>query len=195
MCQNQNGGRDLPHPTRDAPQAPRAGPGAARGHIRQGIYAGNGGRRGERPPAATRGHLPLPLSAGAHSRLHERLVQNLIENAIRYNVPEGGWVHVSSGTTADGSARIQLSHTGPVVPAYQVSTLFEPFRRLGHVRVGSSGAGLGLSIVRAVARAHGGDVRAEARDGGGLTVTATLPPAWSLFTPPSAADASPSCRR
>lgn len=109
--------------------------------------------------------------------LLERLVQNLVENAIRYNVPEGGWVHVSSSTAFDGSARIQVSNTGPVVPQYQISSLFEPFRRLGTERVRSSGAGLGLSIVRAVARAHGGDVRAEPRNGGGLIVTATLPPA------------------
>ncbi|MFE2326171.1 sensor histidine kinase [Streptomyces sp. NPDC059385] len=70
-----------------------------------------------------------------------------------------------------------MANTGPIVPPYQVPGLFEPFRRLGHERIGASGAGLGLSIVRAVARAHGGDVRAQAREGGGLTVTATLPPA------------------
>ena len=64
-----------------------------------------------------------------------------------------------------------VSNSGPVVRRYEVPTLFEPFRRLGTERLasGSHGAGPGLSIVRAVAgaRAHGGDVHAEPREGGG----------------------------
>jgi signal transduction histidine kinase len=108
--------------------------------------------------------------------LLERLVHNLVENGVRYNVPQGGWVRVGSGTGPDGTVRVTVTNTGPVVPRYEVPTLFEPFRRLGTDRLaGSPGAGLGLSIVRAVARAHGGEVRAEPRDGGGLTVTVTLP--------------------
>jgi signal transduction histidine kinase len=72
---------------------------------------------------------------------------------------------------------LQVRNTGPVVPHYEVPSLFEPFRRLGTDRLAatSPGAGLGLSIVRAVARAHGGDVGAEPRDSGGLVVTVTLP--------------------
>jgi signal transduction histidine kinase len=61
------------------------------------------------------------------------------------------------------------------VPRYEIPGLFEPFRRLGTDRVAGPGAGLGLSIVRAVARAHGGDVQAEPRGDGGLRVTVTLP--------------------
>jgi len=62
-----------------------------------------------------------------------------------------------------------------VVPAYEIPRLFEPFRRLSD-RVGSNrGAGLGLSIVRSVAHAHGGAVKATPRDGGGLIVEVTLP--------------------
>ncbi|WP_184785690.1 sensor histidine kinase [Phytomonospora endophytica] len=108
--------------------------------------------------------------------LLERLVQNLVENGVRYNV-DGGWVRVASRTAPDGSAVVEVSNTGPVVPRYEVGSLFEPFRRLGAERLSatSPGAGLGLSIVRAVARAHGGEVRAEPRDGGGLVVTVTLP--------------------
>ncbi|MDI2131994.1 sensor histidine kinase [Yinghuangia seranimata] len=111
--------------------------------------------------------------------LLERLVQNLVENGVRYNLPEDGWVRVRSRTAADGSAVVTVSNTGPVVPKYEVPGLFEPFRRLGTERLAtaSPGAGLGLSIVRAVARSHGGDVRAEPREGGGLDVTVTLPPA------------------
>ncbi|MGW1990308.1 sensor histidine kinase [Embleya sp. NPDC001921] len=111
--------------------------------------------------------------------LLERLVQNLVENGMRHNTPEGGWVRVTSRTGADGSAIVEVSNTGPAVPKYEVPSLFEPFRRLGAERLATRapGAGLGLSIVRAVARAHGGDVHAEPREGGGLTVTVTLPPA------------------
>jgi len=108
--------------------------------------------------------------------LLERLVQNLVENGVRYNV-DGGWVRVASRRAADGSAVVEVSNTGPAVPRYEVAALFEPFRRLDAERLSatSPGAGLGLSIVRAVAEAHGGEVRAEPRDGGGLIVTVTLP--------------------
>jgi signal transduction histidine kinase len=70
---------------------------------------------------------------------------------------------------------IVVSNTGAVISAHEVPLLFEPFRRL-HDRVGSAGgSGLGLSIVRAVARAHGGDTNAFPRPGGGLAVRVTLP--------------------
>jgi signal transduction histidine kinase len=109
--------------------------------------------------------------------LLERLVQNLVENGVRHNIPEHGWVRVTSDTRPDGTVALQVSNTGPVVPPYEIPNLFEPFHRLGTDRLSatSPGAGLGLSIVRAVARAHGGDVHAEPRVGGGLVVTVTLP--------------------
>jgi signal transduction histidine kinase len=106
--------------------------------------------------------------------LLERLVQNLVENGMRYNVP-GGWVAVSCGVLPPGYAVLEVTNTGPVIPRYEVPGLFEPFRRHGTERLAAPGAGLGLSIVRAVARAHGGDVRAEPREGGGLIATVTLP--------------------
>lgn len=113
--------------------------------------------------------------------LLERLVQNLVDNAIRYNVYENGWVSVSSASIG-GNAQLVVENTGPVVPAFEVEGLFEPFRRLASgERVAESahapnsrGAGLGLSIVRSVAHAHGGEVRATARPEGGLTVTVTI---------------------
>jgi signal transduction histidine kinase len=70
-----------------------------------------------------------------------------------------------------------VANTGPFVPRYEVDGLFEPFRRLGTERLAGSGVGLGLSIVRAVARAHGGEVHAVPRDEGGLVVTVALPAA------------------
>jgi signal transduction histidine kinase len=107
--------------------------------------------------------------------LLERLVQNLVENGLRYNTPDG-WVRVSTRTGEDGSARLVVSNTGPVVPAYDIPHLFEPFRRLRERNAEHPpGSGLGLSIVRAVATAHGGQVRARPRAGGGLVVTVTLP--------------------
>ena len=76
------------------------------------------------------------------------------------------------------SATLTVANTGPVIPGYDVETMFQPFRRLWQERVaGGRGFGLGLSIVRAVARAHGGTVEAQPRPGGGLIVTVTLPPA------------------
>lgn len=108
--------------------------------------------------------------------LLERLVQNLVENAVRYNEPVDGWVKVSS-RAVDGRAVLEVANSGPIVPSFEVAGLFEPFRRLGTERMAtaSPGAGLGLSIVRAVARAHGGEVSAEPRESGGLDVMVILP--------------------
>jgi signal transduction histidine kinase len=106
--------------------------------------------------------------------LLERLVQNLVENAIRHN-RAGGSLHVGT-RTVDGLAEVVISNTGPVIAPYELDTIFQPFRRLARDRNGSErGAGLGLSIVRAVARAHGGRAVASPQDGGGLIVTVTLP--------------------
>jgi signal transduction histidine kinase len=124
--------------------------------------------------------FPLKVSAApapvvGSPVLLERLVQNLVENGVRYNMPSDGWVSVATGIGPDGTAFLTVANTGPVVPRYEVPGLFEPFRRLGTERLVAPGAGLGLSIVRAVARAHGGFVAAEPREGGGLIVTVTLP--------------------
>ena len=112
--------------------------------------------------------------------LLERLIQNLVDNAIRYNVPEKGWITVATGT-AEGHAFVTVENTGPTVPRYDVSNLFEPFRRLPSterraIPSGNQGVGLGLSIVRSVAHAHNGDVHATPRADGGLTVGVRIPP-------------------
>jgi signal transduction histidine kinase len=116
--------------------------------------------------------------------LLERLAQNLLDNAIGYNITEHGWVSITTGT-ADGHAYLTVENTGPTVPGYEVDGLFEPFRRLASAdRLAHSGppthgrgAGLGLSIVRSVAHAHGGDVHAVSRPDGGLSVHVRVPTA------------------
>jgi signal transduction histidine kinase len=106
--------------------------------------------------------------------LLERLVHNLVENGIRHNTKDGGWARVTS-RTHDDRAEVEVTNTGPTVPPYEIPTLFEPFHRLGTDRaITTNGAGLGLSIVRSVAHAHGGSVSARPHEPGGLTVTVTL---------------------
>ncbi|MEV6326762.1 HAMP domain-containing sensor histidine kinase [Streptomyces sp. NPDC051909] len=121
--------------------------------------------RGERAAAVVQGN----------GVLLERIALNLVQNAVRYNVPEDGWVEVVTSVQG-GQAVLEVSNTGPVVPAYEIDNIFEPFRRLRQERTGSDkGVGLGLSIARSVARAHGGRIIAEPREGGGLVMRVTLP--------------------
>ncbi|KOV51017.1 hypothetical protein ADL00_41305 [Streptomyces sp. AS58] len=130
--------------------------------------------------ATTAVHTLTPLAAERDVRVHtelrslpavgdavllDRLAQNLVGNAVRYNQP-GGEVRVRTGALG-----LEVSNTGPVVPEATVALLFEPFRRLQERRhAPGEGVGLGLSIVAAIARAHGLPVEARANPGGGLTV-------------------------
>lgn len=105
-------------------------------------------------------------------RLLERLVGNLVENAIRHNVPDG-WLRLSTGETAD-RAWLHVSNGGAVIPPGDVDRLFEPFRRGGRVRTATRGAGLGLAIVRLIVEAHHGRLQAAAPPFGGLAVRIEL---------------------
>ena len=106
--------------------------------------------------------------------LAERLVGNLVDNAVRHNIP-GGWITVSTGNR-DGMAFIHVTNTGPVIAAAEVESLFEPFHRHQPAsQAQPEGVGLGLSIVRSVVAAHLGQVTARPGESGGLEVTAWLP--------------------
>ena len=104
--------------------------------------------------------------------LLERVAANLIENGIRYNRP-GGYVDVQT-RSGIGSVELRVENSGPPVDAGAAARLTEPFERLGR-EADARGAGLGLSIVSAVSRAHGGSLSIEPRPGGGLVVSVRLP--------------------
>jgi signal transduction histidine kinase len=106
-------------------------------------------------------------------RLLERLIGNLVENAIRHNVPNG-WLRVTTGQTAE-RVWLHVSNGGAVISAGDVDTLFEPFRRGGRVRTATRGAGLGLAIVRLIVDAHHGRLQAAAPPFGGLAIRIELP--------------------
>jgi signal transduction histidine kinase len=117
--------------------------------------------------------LRLAPAAGDPT-LIERLIANLLDNAIRYNRP-GGRVELWSQTDS-GQAVLAVSNTGAVIAPDEIERLFEPFQRLDAERIAADGhRGLGLSIVRAIATAHNGTAIAEPQPGGGLTVTVSLP--------------------
>jgi len=117
-----------------------------------------------------------PAPTAGDPRLLERLIANLVDNAIRHNTP-GGHVEISTGTR-DRRAFVSVANTGPSVPPEQIARLFEPFQRLGGARTHhNSGHGLGLSIVQAIADAHRAALSAHARPEGGLTIEVSFPPA------------------
>ncbi|MGC4108271.1 MAG: HAMP domain-containing sensor histidine kinase [Thermomicrobiales bacterium] len=110
-----------------------------------------------------------------------RMIANLVENAIRYNRPEGsGWIRLRAGMDGPFSA-IRIENSGMGVPIADVDALFEPFQRGAVVGRNAprkpSGSGLGLAIVRSVVQVHGGSVQAEGRADGGLSVRIHLPAA------------------
>ncbi|GAA5114129.1 HAMP domain-containing sensor histidine kinase [Haloechinothrix salitolerans] len=114
-----------------------------------------------------------PAPAVGDPALLERVAGNLLENAVRHNV-DGGWITVRTEAFATHST-LTVRSSGPLIDPATVTELFEPFHRGGGGRTGRSGAGLGLSIVRAAVDAHEGTVAAEPVVGGGLAVTVALP--------------------
>ena len=106
--------------------------------------------------------------------LIERLALNLLDNAVRHNTT-GGTVQLSTGQQ-DGHAVISVANTGPVIPPAEVTRLFRPFERLATTRASNgTGHGLGLSIVAAIAGAHGATIAAHPRPEGGLRIQVSFP--------------------
>jgi hypothetical protein len=114
-----------------------------------------------------------PARTVGDPRLLERLIGNLVENAIRHNVPDG-WLRISTGQTVD-RAWLHVSNGGAVIAPSDLDNLFEPFRRGGRVRTATRGAGLGLAIVRLIVDAHHGRLQAAAPPMGGLAIRIELP--------------------
>jgi signal transduction histidine kinase len=128
------------------------------------------------PAAERRGVLIrttlTPAAVAGDPRLAASLVTNLVDNALRHNVP-GGTVEVS--TAAPG--RLTVSNTGAPVPPGELTRLFQPFQRLGTDRTDhTDGHGLGLAIVAAIAHAHRAPLTVHPRPGGGLHITVDFPP-------------------
>jgi signal transduction histidine kinase len=113
-----------------------------------------------------------PAVARGDSALLERMLANLVENAIRHN-QAGGELSLTT-STSHGMAEVLVSNGGAVIDPLVVESLTEPFRRLNR---GSGGFGLGLSIVRSVAEVHGGSVELTAPPEGGLLVRVRVPAA------------------
>jgi signal transduction histidine kinase len=122
-----------------------------------------------------RAHITLePAVISGDPVLAESLITNLIDNAVRYNIPAGE-IWVSTRTWA-GSSQLTVANTGPLISPADAERIFQPFQRL-HDRVSQDGSGLGLAIVASIAAVHGGTATARPRDDGGLTVTITVPSA------------------
>jgi signal transduction histidine kinase len=115
-----------------------------------------------------------PAAISGDPVLAERLIANLVDNAIRYNIAAGD-IWISTGTTA-GRSQLTVTNTGPVISPADAGRIFQPFQRLSY-RTSHDGFGLGLAIVASIAAIHHGTVTARPRDDGGLSVTVTIPAA------------------
>jgi signal transduction histidine kinase len=127
-----------------------------------------------------------PAPAAGSRRLAERLAANLIDNAMRHNLP-GGQIEVVT-RTMDFRAALSVANTGPTISATAVDRLFQPFQRFAAERTShGDGLGLGLSIVQAIADAHNATITARPQPGGGLTIEVAFP------DPRSGPPAAPAC--
>jgi signal transduction histidine kinase len=114
-----------------------------------------------------------PADTVGDPRLLERLIGNLVENAVHHN-RAGGWLHITTGTR-NGNAWLHVANSGAVISPSEVGSLFEAFRRGGsRRRTAMRGAGLGLSIVKLIVDAHHGTLHAAAPPFGGLSIRVEL---------------------
>jgi signal transduction histidine kinase len=114
-----------------------------------------------------------PAETTGDAQLLERMISNLVGNAVRHNEP-GGWIRLRTGT-GESAVYLQIANSGPYIPEDTVPSLFEPFRRM-QARTGvRDGAGLGLSIARSVVTAHHATITARSQPVGGLDITVVIP--------------------
>ena len=117
--------------------------------------------------------LLAPAETTGDPRLLERMIWNLVGNAVRHNEP-GGWVRLRTGSR-DAAVYLEIANSGPFIPDDAVPSLFEPFRRM-EARTGvRDGVGLGLSIARSVVTAHRATVTARSQPAGGLDISVVIP--------------------
>ena len=115
-----------------------------------------------------------PAALDGDPLLVQQLAANLIDNAVRHNIP-GGDIQITTKTSHAGAV-LSVTNSGQVIPSAEVDRLFQPFQRLGPRPARRDGGhGLGLSIVRAIAIAHGATIAAQPRPGGGLAIDVTFP--------------------
>jgi signal transduction histidine kinase len=141
------------------------------------------GRGGEAAGLDVRVEADLGAAPVSGDRgLAEVLLDNLVDNALRHNVP-GGHVSVRTSVSPDHRAHVEVANSGTVVPPADLDRLFEPFQRLGTPRTAARtgddahhGHGLGLAIVRAATTAHGASLTATPHPAGGLTLRIDFPP-------------------
>jgi signal transduction histidine kinase len=130
-------------------------------------------------PAITQRQLRVedeldPAEAMGDRLLLERLVGNLVDNAVRHNNP-GGWLGVRTCRTDDQDPYIEVANSGPVLEDDMVPSLFEPFRRVEERTSTRDGVGLGLAIVMSITVAHGARIEAHSRPEGGLVISVVMP--------------------
>ena len=119
-----------------------------------------------------------PAALDGDPLLVQQLAANLIDNAVRHNIP-GGDIQITTSTSHAGAV-LSVTNSGQVIPPAEVDRLFQPFQRLGPRPARRDGGhGLGLSIVRAIATAHAATITAQPRPGGGLAIDVTFPPSTS----------------
>ena len=114
-----------------------------------------------------------PAEIAGDPQLLERMIWNLVDNAVRHNEP-GGWIRLRTGSR-DAAVFLEIANSGPFIPDDAVPSLFEPFRRM-EARTGvREGVGLGLSIARSVVTAHRATVTVRSQPDGGLDISVVIP--------------------
>ena len=118
-----------------------------------------------------------PAETTGDPQLLERMIWNLVDNAVRHN-ERGGWIRLRTGTS-DAGVYLEIANSGPYIPDDAVPSLFEPFRRMEARTTRRDGAGLGLSIARSVLSAHQATVSARSQPAGGLEICVVIPRRWA----------------